>query len=151
MAVVEKYLLGSVSTLVTGANLQNLANNTPVAGSAYDNTVGQTGDGYTLCDLELYLDGFGSAVTAGSAFSLWFLGMQDGTNAEDGSASVTPARAPDVTFPLRAVSTAQKINRRAVMPFGKVTPLVKNDGTGQALNNNTNSYLKIRPVTRQGV
>lgn len=147
----EKFVLGSVATLLTGGNLQALANNALVAGATFDNTQGQTGDGYTLCDLELYLDGFASAVTASTGFSLWMLAMQDGTNAEDGSASVTPAKAPSQVFPLRPVSTAQKVNRPLRLPWGKFTPLIKSDGTGQTLNNNTNSYLKIRPVSRQAV
>lgn len=148
-AVVEKLLLGSQTTLITGANLQALANNTNINGTVFDNTIGQTGDGYTLCDVELYLDGFGSAVTSNTGFTMWFLMSSDGTNYEDGGAGVLPARLPDVVFPLRAVSTAQRVVRRVLLPWGKFTPMIRNEGTGQTVNNNTNSYCKVRPVTRE--
>lgn len=148
MATIEKYLLGSVSTLLS-TGLNSLANNALAIGSAFDNTVGQSGDGYTLCDIQLSVT-FGSAPTANTAVALWLLAVQDGTNAEDGGSSVTPARAPDFYFPVRAVSTAQIITMRGSMPWGKVVPLLKNDGTGQSFASGGNT-LTIRPVAREMV
>jgi hypothetical protein len=147
-AVVEKLLLGSQTTLATTA-LNSQANNALVACTVFDNTIGQTGDGYTLCDVELFVT-FGTNPTANTGFALWFLGTQDGTNYEDGDSSTTPARLPDAVFPVRAVTTAQRIIRRMRLPWGKVTPLLKNDGTGQSTAASGNT-LKVRPVTREVV
>lgn len=148
MATTEKYLLGSVGTLLS-TELNSLANNALALSAAYDNTQGQTGDGYTLCDLELSVT-YGTAPSANTAVAIWFLTSQDGTNYEDGSASVTPSRVADVTIPLRAVTTAQLIIRRTWLPWGKFKVLLKNDGTGQAMAASGNT-LKIRPVALQGV
>src|SRR3954468_17781018 len=113
MSTTEKYLLGSQTSLLT-TELNSLANNGTALGSAYDNTAGQTGDGYTLCDIELVVT-YGSAPTASTGVSFWFLTTQDGTNYEDGDNSTTPGRMPDVVFPLRAVTTAQRIVRRVIL------------------------------------
>jgi hypothetical protein len=149
MAATEKYLLGTPAALLS-TGLNSLANNALALGAAFDNTQGQAGDGYTLCDLELVVT-FGTAPTANTGLSLWFLPAQDGTNYEDGDASTTPARAPDLVFPVRAVTTAQRVARRSVLlPEGKWKPLLKNDGTGQAVAASGNT-LTVRPYTPQGV
>jgi hypothetical protein len=70
----------------------------------------------------------------------------DGTNYEDGSSTVTPARNPDLVFPLRAVTTAQRIVVIGDLPPGSFVALLRNDGTGQAMAASGNT-LKIRPVT----
>jgi hypothetical protein len=148
MATTEKYLLGSQTTLLS-TELNSLANNGTALGAAFDDTVGQAGDGYTLCDVELVVT-YGVAPTANTGVSLWFLGTQDGTNYEDGDGSTTPGRAPDVVFPLRAVTTAQRVIRRVWLPWGKWKPLAKNDGTNQAMAA-TGNTVKIRVVTTSGV
>jgi hypothetical protein len=149
MTTTEKLLLGSQTTLLS-TGLNSLANNSLAISSAFDNTQSQTGDGYTLCDVELVTASIGSAFTAGTGFTLWFLGCQDGTNYEDGDASTTPAKLPACVFPVRAVTGAQRIIRRILLPWGLMKALLKNDGTGQALASSGNT-LKIRPVTRQAV
>jgi len=147
MASTEKFLLGSITTLMT-TELDALSNNALAIGSAFDNTIGQTGDGYVLCDVELVTGTWGGAPATSSALILWFIQSQDGTNYEDGDASTTPAKIPDVIFPLRASTSAQRVIRRAFVPWGKFKPLVKNDATGQGMNA-TGNTIKIRPVTRQ--
>lgn len=148
-AVVEKLLLGSQTSLLT-TGLNSLANNSLAVSSAFDNTIGQTGDGYVLCDLELVVT-FGTNPTAGTGIAVWFLQTQDGTNYEDGDASTTPARAPDAVIPVRASTSAQRIIVKHVdMPPGLFKALLKNDGTGQAFAASGNT-LKIRPYTREGV
>lgn len=144
MSTVQKWLLGSQTTLLSTA-LNSLANNARALSAAFDDTIGQAGDGYTLCDVELVVT-YGSAPTVPSGCSMWFLGSQDGTNYEDGDASTTPGRLPDVVFPLRAVTTAQRIIRRVWLPWGLTKALLINDGTGQAMAASGNT-LKIRPVT----
>lgn len=153
MPTVEKFLLGgTITTLITTGSA--LASNSLAIGAAYDNTVGQTGDGYTLCDLE-FVGTFSVAPTANTGLAVWFLESQDGTNYEDGdgtvggSADTTPARLSDAVFPLRAVTTAQRVIVRTLLPWGKAKPLLKNDGTNQSLG--SGATLKVRPVTREGV
>ena len=149
MATTEKYLLGSQTTLLS-SGLNSLTNNSLAASAAFDNTQGATGDGYTLCDLELAVT-YGVAPTANTGCSIWFCATQDGTNYEDGNdATVTPARAPDLVIPLRAVTTAQRIIVPVVLRWGKYIVVLKNDGTGQSMAASGNT-LKIRPVTRQAV
>lgn len=144
---IEKYKLGSVSTLLS-AELNGLADAAlAVAGTAYDNTQGAAGDGSTLCDLELVV-AFGAAPAAGSGVSVWLLGVPDGTNYEDGGSAVTPARPTDATFGLRPVTTAQRINMRVGAPWGPFKALLKNDGTGAAFAASGNT-LKIRVVSRE--
>lgn len=148
MSTTEKYVLGSQATLLS-TGLNSLANNALALSSAYDNTQAAAGDGYTLCDVELVVT-YGVAPTANTGCTLWLLGTQDGTNYEDGDASTTPARLPDAVFPLRAVTTAQRVIRRVWLPWGASKALLKNDGTGQAMASSGNT-LKVRPVARQGV
>lgn len=48
MATTEKLLRSSQTTVVTGSDLNALANNALVLSAAFDNTIGQTGDGYVF-------------------------------------------------------------------------------------------------------
>lgn len=150
MATILKNLLGSQTTLITTGS--STANNSLAVGSSFNNTIGQTGDGYTMCDVE-FVGSYTVAPAANTGITVWFLGTQDGTNYEDGdgtiggSADTTPSRLPDVVFPLRAVTGSQRIIRRILMPWGKFKPLMKNDGTGQSLS--SGAILNIRPVTNQ--
>lgn len=139
-----KQLLGSQTTLLS-TELNSLGSgSTSNAGSAFDNTIGQTGDGYVLCDVELVVT-HASSPAAGGAHQVWFLQSQDGTNYDDGSSSVTPPRAPDLVINVRAVSTAQRITKRALLPAGKFKAIQRNDAsTALASSGNT---LKVRPVT----
>ncbi len=141
-----KYVIGSQSNLLT-TELNTLTNNSLAIGSAFNNTVGQTGDGYILCDLELVCT-YGTNPTANTACLFWFIGSQDGTNYEDGDASTTPTRMPDAIFPLRVTTSGQRIIRRVPMPAGLFKPLLKNDGTGQSMAGSGNT-LKIRPISHQ--
>jgi len=148
MPTVNKLLLSTQTSLLT-TGLNSLANNSLALSAAFDNTVGGAGDGYLLCDVELAVT-YGVAPTANTGVSVWLVQTQDGTNYEDGDASITPAKLPDVVFALRAVTTAQRIIRRVLLPQGLMKALLKNDGTGQAMAASANT-LKIRPVTVQGV
>ena len=148
MPVVEKQLLGTIATLGS-TELNSLANNALVALPAFSNVIGGAGDGYLLAEVELVVT-FTVAPGANTGVPVWLLAAPDGTNYEDGSASITPARNPELVFPVRAVTTAQRITRRILLPQGLMTPLLKNDGTGQAFAA-TGNTLKIRPATPQGV
>jgi hypothetical protein len=149
MSVIEKYKVGTFADVMT-TELNSIANNAlAVATAAFNNTQGAAGDGYVQCDVQLVVT-FGVAPTANTGVSVWFLSAPDGTNYEDGDTNVTPARIPDVVFPVRAVTTLQRINRRIWLPWSNFKALVKNDGTGQAFAA-TGNILSIRPVTREGV
>lgn len=143
-AIVAKLLLGSQTTLLS-TGLNSLANNSLAISSAFDNTIGQAGDGYLLCDVELVVT-YGTSPTANTGCSIWFLTSQDGTNYEDGGTSTTPARMPDLVIPVLSSTSAQRIIRRGLLPYGLCKVLLKNDGTGQAMAASGNT-LKIRPVT----
>jgi len=89
-------------------------------------------------DCEIFINSFSGAVTAGTAITVWLLHQVDASNYEDGGASVIPARLPDMTFPLRAVSTAQRVIRSDVrIPAGLFKPLVYNSGTGVSMQGST--------------
>jgi hypothetical protein len=142
----QTYLSGSITTLLS-TELNSLATNglkVPASSGTYS-----AGGGYLLAELELVVT-FGAAPTANTGVSVWFIRAVDATpNYEDGyDAAVTPGRAADVVFPLRAVTTAQRIIRRIVIPPGTWIPLLKNDGTNQSFAA-TGNTLKILPLTYQ--
>lgn len=142
MATVTQ-LSGTIDTVLDTA-LNSMANNALVLSAE----ITHQSPNYLEAELELYIAGMGGTPTANTAFVLWILRAIDGTNYEDGGTSVTPARQPDAYFPIRAVSTAQRIRRRVKLPPGNVKYLLKNDGTGQALASSGN-LLKVKPVTYQ--
>lgn len=138
------YTMGSVDTVLS-TGLNSMANNALVLSSEY--TASQTG--YLYAMMELYISGMGGTPTANTSFDFWFLSKNDGTNYEDGSASVTPARAPDGWFNIRAVSTAQRLfYRAAIPPSGTFKILIRNNATGQALAASGNT-LKLRLFTER--
>jgi hypothetical protein len=138
----QTYLSGSIANLLT-TELNSLANNGLAVGAEYT-----AGGGYLLAELELVVS-YGTAPTANTGVAVWLLRAIDATpNYEDGSTSITPARAPDAVFPLRAVTGAQRIIRRVAIPPGNWKALLKNDGAGQALAASGNT-LKILPLTYQ--
>ena len=106
-----------------------------------------TSAGYFDGELELAWTN-ATAPTANNPIYIWLLREIDGTNFEDGSASVTPTRNPDVVVAVRAVTTAQ----RAIVPIydippGPIKTLVRNlSGTAFAASGNT---VKLRPKTVQ--
>jgi hypothetical protein len=143
-SVVKQTISGTITTLLT-TGLNSLANNALAVSSAFDNTIAQTGDGYTRADIELVVT-YGSAPTAGTAVVIWFLRSQDGTNYEDGGTGATPARAPDLAIEVAATTSPQLLIREADIPPGKFKVLLKNDGTSQSMAASGNT-LKIRPIT----
>lgn len=139
-----KYLSGTIATLLS-TELNSLANNSLAVGSAYDNSANLN----IMAEVELVVT-YGSAPTANTGCSIWFLRDIDGTNYEDGGSSLTPSRPPDLVIPLETATTAQRITRRCAIPPGTFKPLLKNDGTGQAMAASANT-LKILPLTFQAV
>lgn len=129
------------NTNVLTTELNSLANNSNALGS----TITLSNTGFRFGELELLVT-FGVAPTANTAITVWLLREVDGTNFEDGGASVTPTRLPDAVFPLRAVTTAQRIIVPVDLPPGNFKALLRNDGTGQAMAASGNT-LRVRPLT----
>lgn len=133
---------GTAQNLLT-TELNSLANN---SNAVHASSVTITSAGFLRAELE-FLFTFGVAPTANTSLLVWLLREEDGTNFEDGSASVTPTRTPDAIFTVRAVTTAQRVIVPIDMPPGSILrPLVRNSGTGQSLASSGN-VLSIRPVT----
>ena len=145
MATTQKWARGTTDTLLS-TELNSIANNNNAIKSS---AVTLSTESYVLAEVELRVQ-FGGTPTANTSISVWFLREIDGTNFEDGSGSITPARNPDVVIPVRATSNAQRIIKSCVLPPGSFIPLIRNDGTGQSLAASGNT-LKVRPVTLQSV
>jgi hypothetical protein len=142
MATPTTYLSGTIATLLS-TELNALANNASVlGGSAYSGA-----GGYLQAEVE-FAGTFAANPTANTGIAVWFLRAIDGTNFEDGSATVTPGRGPDVVLSVTAGQAATRSARRCVLPAGPFNVLAKNDGTGQALTA-TGHTLKILPATFQ--
>ena len=60
-----------------------------------------------LCDVEFNLADVNLSASVNPAIYVWFINNLSGQ--EDGNGSIVPARAPDVTIPLREVNAAQRV------------------------------------------
>jgi hypothetical protein len=141
------WAVGTQRNVLT-TELNSLANNALVLGSAIDISTGASDLGKLYADIELLVT-FSAAPTANTSILVWILRTLDGTNYEDGSTSVQPLRLFDASFPLRATTAAQRITKRIQLPPGNNFKfLLKNDASGQAFAASGN-ILSIRPVTEQ--
>lgn len=145
MATTQKWARGTADTLLS-TELNSIANNNNAIKSS---SVTLTTESYVLAEVELRVQ-FGGTPTANTSVSVWFLREVDGTNFEDGSGSITPARNPDVVIPVRATSNVQRIIKSCILPAGSFVPLIRNDGTGQSFAASGNT-LKVRPLTLQSI
>ena len=96
----------AISTIAT-TELNSLANNAGALGAEYDNATNL----YLFGLFELNVT-FGSAPTAGNTVDLYLIPAPDGTNYDDavtGASGQAPSPAYVGSFPLRAVTTAQKV------------------------------------------
>lgn len=148
--------VGSITTLLS-TELNSLASAASVVSSVggtsgvFSNIQAGGGvGGFPQGILQLTLGSPGGTLTAGTSAFVWFLLDIDGTNFEDGSSSVTPARAPDAILAVRNASGAQILTSGAVplnIPPNTWKVLLQ-QSTGQtwAASGNT---LKLLPVTNQ--
>src|SRR5271157_1471596 len=138
--VVQYYDLGSVTSLMT-TELNSLASSAGLTAGAISSVGGTSGlfnnvysggglAGFTQGIFELYLPAPAGTLTAGTGAFVWFLNEVDGTHYEDGSASVVPARRPDLIIPVRAISTAQRIDVVGNLPPNQWYVLISQN-TGQ--------------------
>lgn len=149
-------ILGTVASKIPllSTELNSLANNAQVLSSVGGSSgvfanvsTSSGGGGYILGRLHLHLASVGSAFTANSGVSIWFLNAADGSTYESGSSSITPARAPDVVMPVIAQTAAQDVEMVCPMPIGATFKvLAQNYGTGQTFASSGNT-LDWYPTT----
>ena len=165
MTTTIKEVLGTSATILASSELGGLTNNSSVVGSSlngngvYDNTAGSgssstTGDGYERGYVTFVPGGaFSGSPAANTSLDVYFLKSMDaGSTFEGGSASILPARRPDVVLPLNSNSSAAADNKVTVacfLPACKFKILAKNNGSGQTIP--TGSTLTLVPATDQGV
>lgn len=120
-------------TSVLTTELNSLANAAAALGTEYDNATNL----YLWAMFELNVT-FGSSPTAGNTVDLYIIPAPDGTNYDDnttGASGAAPSTSYVGGFPLRAVTSAQKVplgaTRRVDLPPTKFKVFVVN-GSGQA-------------------
>lgn len=143
--------LGTYTTAIAGGadapTLKNLANDGQKLGGEIDNATSAR-DMYADFDL---LCKFQSAPSTGGYVALYLIQSVDGTNYADGTDSVAPpATALVGTFPVRAVTDAQRVAlRHVLLPPTKFKPLVVNK-SGQAMTDvNDENVLSYRPYNEE--
>lgn len=112
-------------------------------GLALSGAISNNTNRYMFIDVELNLASIDLQSVSNPVIRVWFLSkLSDGTNYEDGSGSVTPAKMPDIHFPLREINGAQHITMRgALAPNGDFKILLKNEaGATLAASGNTLKY-----------
>ena len=138
----------SISTVLS-TELNSLANNAAALGTEYDNSSNL----YLWATFELNVQ-FGSSPTAGNTVDLYIIPAPDGTNYDDnttGASGAAPSTSYVGGFPLRAVTSAQKVPlgvaRRIDLPPTKFKVFVVN-GSGQAFPS-SGSTVKMVPYRYQ--
>jgi hypothetical protein len=139
------WLRGTIDTWITTST--SLTSGSSVLSAAI--TIASAG--YTRADCELNTAAWSTTIAANTAAVVWLIRQADGTNYEDGASGTDPARTPDIVFPLRPVSTAQRIVIPNIeLPRGVFKALLKNDGTGATLQG-TPWTLKCTPYILQSL
>lgn len=104
---------------------------------------GANGNGVPRLTLHLHAS-WASTTTANSSFDVWILRQPEAaTPMESGSASVTPTRVPDLSFPVGGVASIDVEFDVMPAPINSYAMklLVRNNGTGQAMSASGN-YVK---------
>lgn len=145
MATLKQKAYETIVSVMT-TELNSLANNARAISGAQgaDGT-----DANLLGDFELAVT-FGTAPTLDTTVDLYLVRAADGTNYEDGDASIRPAaNAFAGSFQVRNVTSAQRIVVRDVpLPPGLWKAVIHNNATGQAFPS-SGSTLKMRPHNLQ--
>jgi len=134
-------------SLVTylSSELNSLANDANKVGSAIDFSAANR---KMYVDVEIYLATVDLSAQTNPAIYVWLLARTDGNNFEDGSDSVTPARAPDKIVPLREVNDAQRVFARFLMTTPDQGKLLIKNKTGVALASSGNT-VKYRLYSQE--
>jgi len=130
----------SIQSYLT-TELNALANNALMLGAVID-FAASGADRKLFLDIEAYVASVDLSAQTNPALYIWLLRRTDGTNFEDGTASVTPARMPDKIIPLREFNGVQRTQTNMLLTTpdqGRI--LIKNvTGATLAATNNTLKY-----------
>ena len=131
----------SIVTYMT-TELDGLANDANKLGAAIDFTASGT-DRKMYLDVEVYLASADLSAQTNPAINIWLLARTDGTNFEDGSDTVDPARMPNKVVALREVNGAQRVFARFLLTTPDQGKLLIENKTGAALavTGNTVKYM----------
>src|ERR1043166_4214105 len=149
-AVTTEWATGALTTVLS-SELNSLSNNGfSSASSAFNNAIGQTGNGYTICRVELVAT-FAANPTANTGVSVYFLKGTDATpNFENTpTSSIGLGRPPDVVLPVTSGQTGTRVAVDVLCPAYQFKVSAKNDGTGQAMAASGNT-IKILMITPKG-
>ena len=137
------YAAAAFNALTTELNsLVVTAGTQSTLGSEIDNSTNK----YLLAEAE-FLAGGTYTPTANGYIELWLLRAMDGTNYEDGSSSIVPARRPDIIIPVRAGTTItpRPLASGLIIPPGKYKALAGNR-SGATLPSSGN-VIALRPYS----
>ena len=154
MATTRKWTQQASSVTLLSTELNALAAGAlNISSGTFSNTQGTSNfDGYTraLVEMNLAANG-GVAFAANSTLDIWLI-KQVGSQAEDGSASLTPARPPDFSFPMQASTAAQHVALDVRIPPGTFSVLARNNQASgsQALGGTLNT-VTLQMYTDAGV
>jgi hypothetical protein len=131
---------GAYDSLVSylSSELDSLSNDSNVLGGDIDFTASGI-DKKKLMDVEIYLASVDLSSQKNPVIYIWLLPRTDGTNFEDGDASVTPAREPDGIAKLRAVNGAQRLFVRFLLTTPDHGKLLIGNRAGVALASSGNT------------
>lgn len=135
----------SLTSLLT-TELNSLANSTSAStGKVLSGAITMSSDLREFIAFQLDVT-YGSAPSSGGYVGLWMVRSIDATNFEDGDTSTDPSKAEEVIFPLRAVTTAQRI----IIPGFVVPPydfkILLRNKAGQAMSSSGNTLKYSRYI-----
>jgi len=135
--------LTTAAEAIAGASLNSLADEAGLLGS----DLGANDDFYVR--LEVLIASVDLSAQDNPAIYIYYIKSDDnGTTFEDGSASIEPARRPDVIIPLREVSAAQRVMIDALFPPENFKVLYWNKtGAALAASGNTIFYSPFTTET----
>lgn len=130
----------SIASYLT-TELNSLADDANKLGAAI-NFAASVVDRKQYMDIEVYLASVNLSAQTNPAINIWLLCRTDGTNYEDGSDSVDPARAPDAVIALRAFDGVQRVFARLLLTAPDYGKLLVGNKTGAVLaaSGNTIKY-----------
>ena len=120
---IVSYLTTELNGLVDNANKLGAAIDFATAGA----------DRKLYMDIEIYLGSVDLSASVNPAIYLWVLGRTDGTNFEDGTDSVDPARPPDAIIPLRVFNGVQRVSVKRILTTPDQGKLLIENQSGAAL------------------
>lgn len=118
--------------------LNSLADDANVLGAAIDFTAAGV-DRKQYMDIDVYLASVDWSAQSSPAIYIWLLPRTDGTNFEDGTASIDPARAPDKVVAMREVNGAQRLFTRLLLTTPDQGKLLIGNRSGVALASSGNT------------